>query len=167
MDKIDIKKESDSNYFRTPSRSIPKLESIQIGSIKLDPNKSDFKSLPPGIVIPTLDAVGWNNPEVDIRPRLVDKSSGKARLIDSGAQISATPRRLGDVEDLSINLVAVNGSRIKTFGIRDIVLKIGRKEYRQPAVICEVSQDILGMDFINKYKLGFEWDDFDQSELFI
>ena len=25
-----------------------------------------------------------------------------------------------------------------------------------PAVICDISQDILGMDFLNKYKLGFE-----------
>ena len=148
IETVDIKKENESNYFSTPSRSIPKMESFQIGSIKLDPAKSD--SLPPGIVIPTLDAVGWSHPDIDVRPRLVDKASGEARLIDSGAQISATPRRLGDVEDLSINLVAVNGSRIKTYGVRDIVLKIGRKEYRQPAVICEVSQDILGMDFLKK-----------------
>ena len=36
-----------------------------------------------------------------------------------------------------------------------------------PAVICDVGQDILGADFINKYKLGMEWDDFDQTELFL
>ena len=36
-----------------------------------------------------------------------------------------------------------------------------------PAIICDVGQDILGADFINKYKLGMEWDDFDQTELFL
>ena len=35
------------------------------------------------------------------------------------------------------------------------------------AVICDVSQEILGMDFINKYRLNFEWDEFDQSELWL
>ena len=162
MDKVDIKKENEaeSNYFSTPPRSNPNLE---IGSMKVE---TDFKTIPPGLVIPTLDAVGFNHPEVDIRPRLVD-NVGQARLIDSGAQISATPKRPGDVEDLSINLVAVNGSRIKTFGVRDIVFNINRKQYKQQAVVCEVSQDILGMDFVKKYKLGFEWDDYDQSELFL
>ena len=46
-------------------------------------------------------------------------------------------------------------------------VKINRKVYSITAVICDVSQDILGMDFMNKYRLGFELDDFDQTELFI
>ena len=47
------------------------------------------------------------------------------------------------------------------------MVKIGRKSYEIKAVVCDVGQDILGMDFLDKYKLGFEWDDFDQTELFI
>ena len=35
------------------------------------------------------------------------------------------------------------------------------------AVVCNISQDILGMDFLDKYKMGMEWDDYDQSELFL
>ena len=36
-----------------------------------------------------------------------------------------------------------------------------------PAIICEVKEDILGMDFINKFKLSMVWDDFDQTELLL
>ena len=36
-----------------------------------------------------------------------------------------------------------------------------------PAIICDIGQDILGADFINKYKLGLEWDEVDQTELFL
>ena len=36
-----------------------------------------------------------------------------------------------------------------------------------PAVVCDIQQDILGMDFITKFKLNFEWDDFDQTELYL
>merc|ERR1712015_28092 len=118
-------------------------------------------------VIPTVDAVGWYNENLDIRPRLVDSSSGEARLLDSGAQLSAAKKRPEDTLDNSINLVAVNGSRIPTYGSRELTIKIGRKTYRIPAVICDVKQDILGFDFVTKYKLGLEWDDFDQTELFL
>ena len=48
-----------------------------------------------------------------------------------------------------------------------MVVKIGRKTYDVNAVICDVEQDILGMDFLDRYKLGFEWDDFDQTELYL
>ena len=140
-------------------------EAFEIAAL-VDPFKSD---LPVGVEIPAVSAVGWVNGQqnVDIRPRLVDKSSGEARLLDSGAQISATKPRPGDTIDNSVNLVAVNGSRIQTYGQREIVFKINRKTYSITAVICDVNQDILGMDFVNKYKLGLEWDDFDQSTLFL
>ena len=59
------------------------------------------------------------------------------------------------------------GSKINTYGVRTIKVKIGRKAYEIEAVVCDISQDILGMDFISKFKLGFIWDDFDQSELYI
>ena len=43
-------------------------------------------------------------------------------------------------------------------------VKINRKTYSINAVICDINQDILGMDFIHKYKLGLEWSD-DGAEL--
>ena len=121
-----------------------------------------------GEIISAADAVGWDKASkgVDVRPRLVDKS-GNARLIDSGSMVTATARQPGDKPDSSRKLIAVNGSVIQTYGTREISLRIGRKTYSIQAIISDVSQDILGMDFLNKYKLGLEWDDFDQSELLL
>ena len=51
-------------------------------------------------------------------------------------------------------LIAVNGSKIQSYGFRDIIVKIGRKTYKIPAIICDVAQDILGFDFVTKYKLN-------------
>ena len=125
--------------------------------------------LPVGTVIPAVEAVNWSigNRNCDIRPRLLDKSSGKARLLDSGSQISITSKGPDDKLDSSLRLVAVNGSKIDTYGIRTVDVKIGRKTYPIPAVICDIEQDILGMDFIAKFRLNFEWDEIDQSELWI
>ena len=145
------------------------IQSIQVAAM-VDPNPSlnIYESdLPVGMVIPTVDAVGWaNHRNVDVRPRLVEKS-GEIRLIDSGAMISATKRLPTDKLDDSVRLVAVNGSKINTYGVRELEVKIGRKKYTIQAVICDIEQDILGMDFIYKYRLGFEWDPYTQSELFI
>ena len=66
-----------------------------------------------------------------------------------------------------MRLVAVNGSKINTYGTRVISFNTGRKKYAIQAVICEVREDILGMDFLQKYRLGLEWDNFNQSELFL
>ena len=122
-----------------------------------------------GVEIPTIDAVGWSKAlnGVDIRPKLVDRSTGVARLIDSGAMISAAAKGPNDKLSEGVRLVAVNGSRINTYGMRNLTFKMGRKTYTVPAVVCDIAQDILGMDFIDKYKLNMEWDDYDQSELFL
>ena len=65
-----------------------------------------YKSIPAGTVIRAIDAVGWSpNQNCDIRPRLLDKSTGEARLLDSGAQISATKRKPGDKLDTSVKHV--------------------------------------------------------------
>ena len=132
----------------------------------VDPYKSD---IPIGTVIRAVDALDWRPGErnCDIRPRLWDSSAGKNRLIDSGSQISVAMKSPGDKVDESLRLIAVNGSRIVTYGVKEISLKIGRKTYSISAVICDIQQDILGMDFVNKYKLNLEWDDFDQSELYL
>ena len=171
--------ENESDYFisSTEVRQCQKVEQIRAGWDKLvvaamtvaeavNPFESD---LPAGTIIPAVNAVDWlkGNRNCDIRPRLVDKSSGEARLLDSGSQISITAKKPEDKIDNSFRLVAVNGSKIDTYGIRNIEVKINRKSYSMPAVVCDIQQDILGMDFISKYKLNFEWDEFDQSELYL
>ena len=138
---------------------------LEIASL-VNPFESD---LPEGVVIPAIEAMNWSvgMRNCDVRPRLVDKSSGEARLIDSGAMISAAKRRPSDKLDDSMRLVAVNGSKINTYGTREISFNIGRKVYTIQAVICDVKEDILGMDFLQKYRLGLDWDDFDQTELYL
>ena len=118
-----------------------------------------------GVEVSACDAYNWTRKNVDIRPRLVDKATGVARLVDTGSQISVTAKRSGDKIDNSVKLVAVNGTRIDTFGVRDVEFKIGRKSYKVSAIICDVEQDILGMDFMTKFKLNLEW--CDESELYI
>ena len=131
----------------------------------IDPFQAD---IPEGTVISALEAKCWSlGRNCDIRPRLHDKSSGIDRLVDSGSQISVTRKGPNDKIDHSLKLVAVNGTKIDTYGVKTLQIKIGRKTYPTPAVICDIDQDILGMDFLDKFKLNFEWDEVDQSELYL
>ena len=145
-----------------------KWHSLTLAAMSVASNINPYESdLQPGVVIPAVEAVDWNGRRnCDIRPRLPG-SNGQASLIDSGSMITATARKPEDKLDTSVKLVAVNGSEIKTYGTRKIEVKIGRKAYAMEAVICDINQDILGMDFLDKYRLGLEWDDFDQSTLWI
>ena len=141
-----------------------------IGALEVAQAVNPFLSdLPYGEVVPTVDAVDWfkGQRNCDIRPRLKDDSTGTFRLIDSGSMITATMKGPGDVIDDNVRLIAVNGSRIPTYGTKTISFKIGRKTYSMEAIICDIGQDILGMDFLKKYRLSLDWDDLDQSELFL
>ena len=80
---------------------------------KVDPYRGN---IPFGTVVPAIEAVDWQVPNCDVRPRLLDKSSGQFRLRDSGSMISATKKLPGDKQDHSMKLIAVNGSNIKTYG---------------------------------------------------
>ena len=127
------------------------VSALEVASV-IDPYQKD---IPLGTVIRSVDALNWKpGQNQDIRPRLLDKSTGCNRLVDSGSQISVTRKGPDDKLDESLKLVAVNGSRINTYGVKDITVKINRKTYTIPAVVCDIQQDILGMDFITKYKLN-------------
>ena len=141
------------------------VSAIEVAS-KVNPY---LPNLPDGTIVRAVDALHWPSfgHNCDIRPRLRDDSTGINRLVDSGSQISVAKKGPDDKLDDSFKLVAVNGSKIQSYGVRDIEFNIGRKSYKISAVICDVQQDILGMDFINKYRLNFEWDDFDQTELYL
>ena len=89
-----IEEETESDYFLfkpTEVRQCHKVDKVRLGWDKMvvsamsiaaavNPYESD---LPIGTVIPAVDAVDWSigNRNCDIRPRLVDKSSGRARLL--------------------------------------------------------------------------------------
>ena len=151
--------ESDFNYFQA-RQSQKSWNNLVVASVAKAAEVDPFNSLPVGSVIPAVDALNWSG-QGDIRPRLWDKAAKVFRLIDSGSMISATTRSPEDTEDNSLKLIAVNGSPIKTYGVKNLQVKIGRKQYEIPAIVCDISQDILGADFINKYKLSLMWDDLD------
>ena len=101
-------------------------EIYNVSALELDKTSPVVKV---GVEIPTIDAVGWSKPlnGVDIRPKLVDRSTGMARLVDSGAMISAAAKSPDDKLSEGVKLVAVNGSRINTYGMKNLTFKMGRK----------------------------------------
>ena len=112
--KIDLNQSrTESKFIQTRLSQINEIRA-QISSMRIQ-SDSELSDLPVGVEIPAVDAVGWKSGHrsVDIRPRLVDKSTKVARLIDTGAQLSATVRLPGDQVDNSVRLVAVNGSKIQ------------------------------------------------------
>ena len=56
----------------------------------------------------------------DLRPFLKDASTGKEYLFDTGSQVTAIPPQPGDTPDPNIQLDAVNGSSLQTYGTKEI-----------------------------------------------
>ena len=141
------------------SQSQKQWNSLVISAMKVASAIDPFEeNLPVGTVVPSVSVLDWQvgRHNCDLRPRLTDKSTGEARMIDTGSMITATRRLPGDQKDQNLKLLAVNGSEIETFGRRNIQFKINRKTYEMQAIVCDIAQDILGMDFMTKYKLGFD-----------
>lgn len=87
-----------------------------------------------------------------------DKSTKLKFLVDSGADVSVIPPRYIDQKSKSdIKLYAANNSSIKTYGIRTIVLDLGlQRKFPWKFIIADVSQPILGADFIKQYSLQID-----------
>ena len=110
--------------------------------------------------LPGFQAVGWNNAlGVDLRPHVWEPVLKKFLLCDSGSQITAFPPEPGDTPTPGNFLRAVNGSRIKTYGYKDIVIKIGRKPYNFKAIKADVESPVLGWDFMKFHKLALVWNE--------
>ena len=97
---------------------------------------------------------------IDYRPHLLDSISGSHILVDSGSAISAWPPDPGDSESPGIHLKAVNGSKIKTFGQKQIEIRIGRKTYKFKVIKAQIENPIIGWDFIRFHRLNFMWNEF-------
>ena len=96
-DQILFEQQQVSGFLFQPSQvqAEPQISSLEIKT----------PEVPIGEIIPSVDAVGWHQKgfrNVDIRPRLVDSASGEARLIDSGAQLSAAKKRPEDKLDIRL-----------------------------------------------------------------
>ena len=77
-------------------------------------------------------------------------------LVDTGASISVVPPRQEDLKHIEddLNLTAANGTVIATYGERLINLNIGlRRKYSWIFIVADVTQPILGADFLAHYNL--------------
>ena len=80
-----------------------------------------------------------------------DKKSGISYLVDTGADVSVYPATKKDRHSskLSTPLVAANGTSIKSWETKKLVLHIGPKShYQHKFQIADVTRLILGADFI-------------------
>lgn len=79
-------------------------------------------------------------------------------MVDTGANISVIPvskvNRRYRRNNVSYKLFAANGSEIQTFGLITLELNLNlRRAYKWTFVIANVSQPIIGADFLNHFKL--------------
>ena len=85
---------------------------------------------------------------------VIDRKSRYRFLIDTGANISVIPRTNKASISNQYKLYAANGSEIKTYGEKTLILDLGlRRQYRWTFVIADVKQPILGADFLEKHNL--------------
>ena len=103
----------------------------------------------------------------DTRPRLYDTVLKQWILIDTGASVSVFPKSMfqNHERDPGVNLRAVNGTRLQTYGKRPVTIKIGRKSYSHNIILTDVEIPILGWDFIKKYRLSQIWTEWGDLEL--
>ena len=101
-----------------------------------------------------------SNPGISVTPGrliyVVDPATGLRFLIDTGASVSVIPPRTTHRSNspAAIALQAANGSSIKTFGERPLLLNLGlRRNFEWIFVIADVKNPILGMDFLAAHNL--------------
>lgn len=85
-----------------------------------------------------------------------DKKSSYHYLIDSGADVSVIPpqRKEKINSSHSQKLYAANGSEIKTFGEKQLVVDLGlRRKFSWKFIIADVRSPIIGVDFLRFFDL--------------
>ena len=105
------------------------------------------------------------DPNSDLRPHYFDPIMKIDLMINSGSQVTAFPPEPGDVEDSNVILKAVNGTNIKTFGFKEITVKINRKPYSFRAIKADVEKPVIGWDFMRTHRLDMRWGEF--GDLFL
>lgn len=87
---------------------------------------------------------------------ITDRSSGNDFLIDTGADISVVPPNHKEKRcpPCNFNLLAANGTPIRTYGSKTIVLNLGlRRPIRWLFIIADVQSPIIGSDLLKKHDL--------------
>ena len=83
-----------------------------------------------------------------------DERSGKNFLVDTGSALSIMPpSRSNTRKTCSRSLIAANSSPIKTFGTRQMMLNLGLQKYSWRFIIADVTQPIIGRDFLRSHSL--------------
>ncbi|HIE75111.1 MAG TPA: hypothetical protein EYP93_02640, partial [Gammaproteobacteria bacterium] len=82
-----------------------------------------------------------------------DAGSGRQFLVDTGAEVSIIPATSQEVQSKynEYKLVAANGTAIRTFGTRSLVLIIGNTKYQWQFVVATVARPLLGADFLRAH----------------
>lgn len=95
----------------------------------------------------------------DERPRVYDGISKTWILVDTGAAVSVWPKAWCEnvTVDKNRSLLAINGTKIKTYGSRTEGVRFARKGYQMNMIIADISQPVLGWDFLKKFQLDISW----------
>ena len=84
-----------------------------------------------------------------------DRQSGRRFLVDTGAEVSVFPATWRDRSShcQGTKLTAANGSSICTYGERSIPLKFNKRHFQWNFTVAQVSQPLLGADFLRAHSL--------------
>ncbi|XP_064470037.1 uncharacterized protein LOC135387096 [Ornithodoros turicata] len=87
---------------------------------------------------------------------IVDRANGTRFLVDTGAEVSVIPASssFSRSRQPCFSLKAANASTIPVYGQKSLTLNIGlRRDFRWLFLVADVTQAILGADFLNHFKL--------------
>ena len=131
------------------------LSSFSVSSSEAVPEVSAMSA--PTDFYSAIEAEKMEGQDWDMRPHLYDKVTKQYLLLDSGAQVTAYPPDPGDTVDPTISLKAVNGSKLRCYGYKEVNVQINRKTYRINAIKTDVPNPILGWNFQRKHRLDVTW----------
>ena len=85
----------------------------------------------------------------------IDRNSGRAFLVDTGAEVSVFPTTPDQrwLRQPTGTLSAANGSDIPSYGTRNIPLQFGNRRFQWQFILAKVSQPLLGADFLRANNL--------------
>ena len=83
-----------------------------------------------------------------------DNNSNRYFLVDTGSALSIIPPTRSDrTRQGNQQLVAANGTPIKSYGTRRLELMLGRQVYTWNFIVADVTQPIIGGDFLRSHSL--------------
>ena len=132
------------------------LNSLEISEVSLPMMSSKRED---SSFLSAVEAVRLQHSEegLDIRPYLFDSNTKQHILWDSGSQVTAWPPEPGDKVDPKLTLRAVNGSKLKCYGFREVEIRVNRKTYGIRAIKTDVQNPVLGFNFTRKHRLDTRW----------